>query len=309
MKREKINSLWVEKYRPDTLDNFVGSDDIKNKIKSYLQQNDIPHLLFAGKAGTGKTTLAKIIKDNIDCDSLYINASDKGGVDFIRTDIIPFASSMGFKSSKIVVLDEFDYSSPQFQAALRNTMETFSKTTRFILTCNHIERIIEPIRSRCQVFRIYPPSKKDIALRIVEILKTENITFNIEDIALIIDSHYPDIRQCINTCQKNSMNNELLIDKEATIESDYKLKLLELLKMHSKKDAYKSIRQLLLDNGLRDYSEIYTLLYEKVDEFAKGKTAEVILAIANSQYQDAFVIDKEINFAAACIEILKIIHS
>ena len=146
------NTLWVEKYRPDTLEGYVGNEHILQKVKIYIENEDVPHLLLYGQAGTGKTTLAKIITNQIDCDVMYINASDENSVDAVRDKIRGFASSMGFRKWKVVILDESDYLTPNAQAALRNLMETFSKTTRFILTCNYVEKVIDPIQSRCQTF-------------------------------------------------------------------------------------------------------------------------------------------------------------
>ena len=161
------HSLWVEKYRPKDLSTYIGNEHLKSKVRIYLESEDVPHLLLYGKAGTGKTTLAKIITSNIDCDYLYINASDENNVDNVRTKIKNFASSVGFKSLKVIILDEADFLTPNAQAALRNLMETFSKHTRFVLTCNYVERIIDPIQSRCQSFKVVPPSRKEVALQSV----------------------------------------------------------------------------------------------------------------------------------------------
>ena len=158
---ENDTLLWVEKYRPQTLDTYVGNEHLVKKAGSYIKNDDIPHLLLYGKAGTGKTTLAKLIVNQIDCDYLYINASDENNVDTVRTKIKTFASSIGFKKWKVVILDECDYITPNAQAALRNLMEVFSSHCRFILTCNYLERMLQPIVSRCQTYNISPPSKKD----------------------------------------------------------------------------------------------------------------------------------------------------
>ena len=159
----KENTLLVEKYRPSTLEHYVGNENIKEVIQKYLNQNDIQNFIFYGGAGTGKTTLAKIIVKNLDCDFLYLNASDENGIDTIREKVKGFASTASFKGIKVVILDEADFITIQGQAALRNVIETFSRSTRFILTCNYIERVIDPIQSRCQVLKIIPPSKLDTA--------------------------------------------------------------------------------------------------------------------------------------------------
>ena len=167
------HTLFVEKYRPDTLDNYIGNEHLKSKVEHYLETGDLPHLLLFGKAGTGKTTLAKILVKNIECDYLYINASDENNVDTVRNKVKQFASTVGFKDMKVIILDECDYITPNAQAALRNLMETFSKHCRFILTCNYVERIIDPIQSRCQPYKIVPPSRKEVAQQMVNILDSE----------------------------------------------------------------------------------------------------------------------------------------
>ena len=176
------HSLWVEKYRPTTLDTYIGNEHLKSKVSVYLESGDLPHLLLYGKAGTGKTTLAKLLVNNIECDYLYINASDENNVETVRTKVKNFASTIGFKDMKVIILDECDYITPNAQAALRNLMETFSKHCRFVLTCNYVERIIDPIQSRCQSFQIIPPSKSDVAKHLHNILIQENVIDNMKDI-------------------------------------------------------------------------------------------------------------------------------
>ena len=298
------HTLWTEKYRPQILDEYIGNEEIKQKVKIYLESNDIPHLLFVGSAGTGKTTLAKLIAKNTDCDYLYINASSENSVDMMRNKIQEFATSVGFRVFKMIILDEADFLTPQAQAALRNMMEQFSKHTRFVLTCNYAERIIDPIQSRCQTFKIIPPSKKDVAVRLVNILKTENIQFKMEDIATIVTSGYPDIRRIINSAQRQTANGVLKIDKYSMIANDYKLKLLEHLKNDSKSQAFKNVRQLLADSQVQDYTELYKLLYDELESYAKGHVASVILLIADAQWQDAFAVDKEIHIMSLIIKIL-----
>jgi replication factor C small subunit len=174
---------------PDTLDGYIGNEHIIEKVKIFIENGDVPHLLFYGSAGTGKTTLAKIIANSVDADLMYINASDENSVDAVRDKIKRYASTVGFKRWKIIILDEADYLTPNAQAALRNLMETYSKTTRFILTCNYVEKIIDPIQSRCQTFAITPPNKTDVAKRLVAVLE-EKVLFMISRILQQSSMHH-----------------------------------------------------------------------------------------------------------------------
>ena len=304
MEKNLSHTLWVEKYRPNNLDTYIGNEHLKDKVSVYLESGDLPHLLLYGKAGTGKTTLAKILVNNIDCDYLYINASDENNVDTVRNKVKNFASTMGFKDYKIIILDECDYITPNAQAALRNLMETFSKHCRFILTCNFVERIIDPIQSRCQSFQIIPPSKKEVARHIHNILLEENVMSDMKDLKVLIDSGYPDIRRVINAAQRNVVKGKLKLDTTSIIQNDYKLKLLKILKTQDKKTAFKDIRQLLLDNKITDFADLFRLLYDEVDDWGKGHVAECILVIARYELSDTQVVDKEINAMAMLIELL-----
>ena len=302
------NTLWVEKYRPQTLKDYIGNELLKEKVQSYLDNNDVPHLLLYGKAGTGKTTLAKIIAQTIECDMMVINASDENNVETVRNKVKNFASGAGFKGFKIIILDEFDYMTPNAQAILRNLMETFSRHTRFILTCNYHEKIIEPILSRCQTFAVNPPSKKEVAVHVTEILNKEGIRFDIKDVADIISSFYPDIRRVMNTCQLQSSKGELKVDKQTILQADFKNKIVDLLASgEEKRNAYMQIRQIVGDNKVNDFAELYSALYERLDDYAAGNTANVILELAQGQFRDALVIDKEICFMATIIAIINII--
>ena len=306
---EKVdNSLWVESYRPTKLVDYVGNAHLKSKIEGYLETGDVPHLLLHGRAGTGKTTLAKLIVKSVDCDYMVINASDENNVDTVRNKVKNFASSMGFKKWKIVILDEFDYMSPNAQAILRNLMETFSQHCRFILTCNYVEKVIDPIQSRCQSFQIVPPTKKDVAIQISKILGAEGVEFEPKDLVPIIDAGYPDIRKIINTCQLNSNKGKLQVDTQNLLENDYKIKVLDILKSKDdKRNKYTNMRQAIIDSRSTDFSELFTLLYEKVDEFAPSNTANVIIALSEGQSRHFNAIDKEIPMAATLIEILNLI--
>ena len=301
------NTLWVEKYRPSNLDTYIGNEHLKSKVSMYLESGDLPHLLLYGRAGTGKTTLAKLLVNNIECDYLYINASDENNVDTVRTKVKNFASTVGFKDMKVIILDECDYITPNAQAALRNLMETFSKHCRFILTCNFVERIIDPIQSRCQSFQIIPPSKTEVAKHLHSILIQENIMDSPEDIKVLVETGYPDIRRVINSAQRNVVKGRLKLDTSSIIQNDYKLKLLKILETQNKKNAFKEIRQLLADNKITDFADLFRLLYDEVDGYGKGHLAECILIIARYELSDSQVVDKEINAMAMIIELLGVI--
>ena len=299
------HSLWVEKYRPTSLDTYLGNEHLKSKVSLYLESGDIPHLLLYGKAGTGKTTLAKILINHIECDYIYINASDENNGDTVRNKVKMFASTLGFKDYKIIILDECDYLTPNAQAALRNLMETFSKHCRFILTCNYVERIIDPIQSRCQPYKIVPPSRKDVAKQMVHILDSEKVSYELDDVALVVNAGYPDIRRVINSAQRQVVDGKLKVDINSVIQNDYKVKLLESLTPNT---TMTSIRQLLVNNSVTDYNELYKLLYDEIETYSHGKEAECILALAEGQYQDVQVVDKEINFMSTIVKLLRIIR-
>jgi len=302
---QQENTLWTEAFRPDTLEGYIGNEHIIEKVKIFIANGDVPHLLFYGSAGTGKTTLAKIIANSVDADLMYINASDENSVDAVRDKIKRYASTVGFKRWKIIILDEADYLTPNAQAALRNLMETYSKTTRFILTCNYVEKIIDPIQSRCQTFAIMPPNKTDVAKRLVSVLQEKQVQYDIRDIAAIINSSYPDIRRAINTAQSCVIENRLTLDKASAIQANYMTEVLEMLKnAKDKKAAFTKIRQCIADSKVRDFTPMYTFLYDNLDEFAHGHIAPCILIIAESQFKDASVVDKEINIMAMFVNIL-----
>ena len=297
------HGLWVEKYRPQDLSTYVGNEALKTKVERFLDDGNVPHLLLYGRAGGGKTTLAKIIVNHVDCDYLYINASDERNIDLVRDKLKTFASSVGFKPMKVVILDEADYLNVNSaQPALRNLMETFSAHCRFILTCNYVEKIIDPIQSRCQTYKIVPPSKKEVAVHAKTILEKENISFDLDDLALVVTAGYPDLRKVINELQRMSIDGKLSIDKGGMLNNEFKLQFLDAVR---KGESIGVIRKIVADSNFTDYTELFRLLYDEVDNYGGDKIPEVIKEISKGSYQDVLVVDKEINFIATVSEILR----
>tara|TARA_B110000902_G_scaffold140650_1_gene162422 strand:- start:17390 stop:18307 length:918 start_codon:yes stop_codon:yes gene_type:complete len=285
------NTLLNEKYRPVDLDNYVGNAHLKATLAKQLAQNDIQNYLFYGPAGTGKTTLAKLIISNLECDSLYINASDERGIETIRDKVTGFASVASIKPIKVVILDEADFLTIQAQASLRNVIETFSRTTRFILTCNFVERIIDPLQSRCQTFKIVPPTKKEVAIHVAGICDKENIGYELPDIGHLVSKYYPDIRKILNTLQSSVIEGKVELDDSLLVSSNYMSSVLEGLKNND----FKAIRQTIADSGVDDFDELFRFLYENSTEFMPNKEGTAAILINEHLYKANFRIDKEIN--------------
>ena len=301
----KEHSLLVERYRTTNIDNYVGNENIKSTIKDYISQNDIQNLLFYGPSGTGKTTLAKLIAKNIDCDLLYINASDERGIETIRDKVSGFASTMSFKSLKIVILDEADFLTIMAQASLRNVIETFSRSTRFILTCNYLERIIDPLQSRCQTLKIIPPDRLDIINHLMKVTNKENIKHSVSDLETIVNNNYPDVRKMLNTIQISTVNNTINLDETTLVESNYMDKV--LIELKNKKSNWRTIRQIIADSNVSDFEGFYRYLYDKSNEYAPGKEGMIAYYINEYSYQSNFRIDKEVNCMALLSKIIETI--
>jgi replication factor C small subunit len=298
------HSLLVEKYRSKALDEYVGNENIKKTIQQYLTQNDIQNLIFYGTAGTGKTTLAKLIVKNLDCDYLYINASDERGIETIRDKVSSFASTASFQPLKVVILDEADFLTIQAQASLRNVIETFSLTTRFIMTCNYVERIIDPLQSRCQVLKIIPPSKKEVAVHLASVMATEGIVYEMEDLKTIVNQYYPDLRKCLNTIQLSTQNQKLVIDKSVLVSSNYMISILK--ELSNAKPKWREIRQIIANANVSDFEELFRYLYDNAHVYASGREGMVAIYINEYSYQSNFRIDKEINALALIQKLIEL---
>lgn len=301
---KKQHTLWVEKYRSQTLDQYICNTQLKERIQTCLDKNDIPHFIFSGTAGTGKTTLAKIIVNNIKCDYIYINASDENGIDMIREKVKGFASSATFQPLKIVILDESDFLTGPGQAALRNIIEEYSASTRFVLTCNYIERLIEPLTSRCEIHMLKPPSMGEVAKHVVtNILDVEKITYDIKDVAALIKDCYPDVRSIIKNLQAGTKDNKFTFTVSST---DWLKKLVEIL-MKPTKSSWVEMRQIIADAQVDDYQPLIEHLFENVEKYGKGFEAEIIIELDEAQYRSRMVPDKEISTAALLSKLLQIL--
>ena len=293
-----FNNLWVEKYRPKTLEDFVVSDTNKSVINSFKSKKEIPNLLFLGTPGLGKTTLAKIlVNDILDCQYLYINASDENGIDTIRNKVTSFAQTKSFDGKiKVIILDETDGLSIDAQRALRNTMEEFAKITRFILTANYKYRVIPALQSRCQSFDLTPPLD-GVVKRCAQILKVEKIEIPSAEKAKLLEfikDNYPDLRKCINELQKFSSTGTLSLVDTSNNE------VLELIFNEIQKKNITTLRKALIENE-NQFNHDYVLLMRNLFNFIDKQELQVnvkkqyLLTLSEYIYRSSFVVDQEIN--------------
>lgn len=300
----KKHTLWIERYRSQTLEQYIGNDAVKNRISDCLADNNIPHFIFSGTAGTGKTTLAKLLVSNLKCDYIYLNASDENGIDMIRDKVKGFASSASFNPIKIVILDEADFLTQPAQAALRNIIEEYSVNTRFILTCNYIERLIEPLQSRCEIHKLTPPSKGDVAKHVcTSILDVEKVEYDIKDIAYIIKEYYPDIRSIIKNLQAGTRDNKFNI---IFVNKNWYSNITDILKVPTK-TSWSDMRQIVVDAQVDDYQPLIEFLFENISVYGKGHEAEISIELDEAQWRSRAVPDKEINIAALLSKLLNIL--
>ena len=300
--------LWTEKYRPHKIDNCVLPNDIKSVFKNYVSESRIPNLLLVGSAGCGKTTVARALCDEIGVDYIFINASNETGIDTFRSKILQFASTVSLTDSKkVVILDEFDYSSGAMQAALRAGMEELSNNCTFILTCNFKNRIIEPLHSRCAVidFKLSSKDKTDMAGRFfkhaVKILKEENVEYDQKVVADLIIKHFPDYRRMINELQRYSVSGKIDSGILINLSNESYKQLYNLMKDKN----FTEVRKWVAQNSNNDYQSVFRELYDSSNNILDiSSVPQLILILADYSYKSAFVADQELNLMAALTEVM-----
>jgi len=305
-----MKQLWVEQYRPKDIEGYVFRDEAqREQVKQWIKAGSIPHLLFSGAAGIGKTTLAKILINalNIDAyDVLEINASRTNSVDDIRDSVVNFVSTMPFGQFKIVLLDEADYLSPNAQAALRGVMEEYAQTARFIMTCNYPHKIIPALHSRCQGFHIEKVDHTEFTARAATVLVTENVEFDIDTLDSYVKATYPDLRKCLNLLQMNTVDLKLKRPSETgTGTADYKLAMVDLFKAGKIREA----RTLLAAQARpEEMDEIFRWMYDNLDMWSKTPEGqdEAILVIRKGLVNHVSCADSEINLSATLVELSQI---
>ena len=299
--------LWVEKYRPRTIDECILPEDQKATFKQFLDKGEIPNMLLCGGAGMGKTTVARALCEELGTDYIVINGSMNGNIDTLRNEILGFASTVSFTGkTKIVILDEADYLNPNStQPSLRNFIEEFSSNCRFIFTCNFKNRIIAPLHSRTTVveFKIVNADRPKIAAgffkRVMEILKTENITADSKSVAKLVERHFPDYRRVLNELQRYSVSGSI---DEGVLVNMKEANIKDLTDALKEKD-FKKMRQWVVNNIDSDPQTLFRLIYDQLTDQVK-QVPQLILLLADYQYKAAFVADAEINLVACLTEIM-----
>jgi replication factor C small subunit len=304
-----MKELWVEKYRPNTVDGYVFRDDTqRSQVMQWIKEGSIPHLLFSGNAGIGKTTLAKLLLNELNVnplDILEVNGSRQTGVDEMRNRITGFSQMIPFGDFKVILLDEADYLSINAQAALRGIMEEYHNTVRFILTCNYPNKVIPAIHSRCQSFHIAKTDQVEFTARVAEILLSEDVVFDLDVLDTYVKATYPDLRKCINMVQQNSTDGTLISASQGDSgEADWKIQMVDLFKEGKIHEARK-----LLCGTVRaeEMEDIYRWLYDNIGLFGNNEKQEsAILIIKQGLVDHTLVVDPEINLAATLIKLARL---
>ena len=301
--------LWVEQYRPKTIDDCILPDSLKNLFSSFIKKGELSNMLFSGTPGIGKTTVAKALCEQMNCDWIMINGSEEGGIDVLRNKIKNFASTVSLSGGKkVVILDEADYLNPQStQPALRGFVEEFHKNCRFILTCNFKNRIIEPLHSRFSniEFKVNPKDKPKLASRLFEraiyILKEQNVSYDDKVLVELITKHFPDFRKLINELQRYSVSGSI----DAGILVNVSDENLKTLVTHLKNKEFGDMRKWVVNNLDNDPVKIFRKIYDTLYTHLEPSTIpHAVLIIADYQYKSAFVADQEINLVACLTELM-----
>lgn len=306
MKKKLVNNLWVEKYRPDTLDGYICNQETRDKFQKYIDEQTIPHLLFAGQAGTGKSTSAKLLINNISCDHIKINGSTDRGIEIIRTKVMNFVETSGFNNLKIILIEEADQLTSDAQDALRFITEEYSAHARFIMTCNNKFDISGPLRSRLVDVPLIQPTLPEIAKHLINILNQENVSFNIQDIGTIVKTYFPDTRSMVKILQDNIINNNLKLSTNFNNLSDLIENIINIINNNDiNKIKFNNIRQLVNNINNINYNNLYTGLYENAKNIKKDEL-DVILIIADMIHKSINIPDPEINFMATILKIINL---
>lgn len=302
-----FENLWVNKYAPQSISEYICNESLKKDLLQFIEDKNIPHLLLASKAGFGKTSLAKLLVKELNAECLYLNSSLNRSIDDVREKIVTFASTYSFDAVKIVILDEADGMTIQALESLKGVIEKYSEHVRFIFTTNQIDKIPEPLWSRCQIYNLENAPLKELGQRCLTILKQEEIQFDKQDLVNLIKYYHPDIRKTIDSLELCSKTGTLIFDP-SKVSKDYFSEILILINSKEKlEDKFYKIRQIILDNDLKNLDQLYSQFFQNIKQFSKGHDCEITIALADALHKSVTIPDKELNLMACISEILNIV--